>query len=196
MAPSIQDWNIDAEKIKDVFYCQDVRSYRFPKIALMLIEGHGLDIKTQRYSPASTGFTNMEINEKLLLKSYGEWQLEIGQVAMSKFSNREQFDLIVDGFCEKDSTQLSSVPTVDKISMREALATLKVSLIEYDSTQDDIFNKEIIYLLGGDCFDDETNAETGSTKCMVRDFRVVQLQEIKATAQRGNFYLYFDYFSS
>ena len=196
MPPSIQDWNIDAEQIKDIFYCQDIHCHRFPKIALMIIEEHGLEIKTQRYSPTNTGFKNMVINNKLLLKSGGEWQLEIGQVAMSKFSSREQFDLIVDGFFQKYSTQLGNVPTVEKISMLEALATMTVSLSKNDSNQDDIFNAEIIYLLGGDCFDDEANAETGSKKCMLRDFRVVQLQEVKATAQRGNFYLYFDYFSS
>ena len=196
MPPSIQDWNIDAEQIKDIFYCQDIHCHRFPKIALMIIEEHGLEIKTQRYSPTNTGFKNMVINNKLLLKSGGEWQLEIGQVAISKFSNREQFDLIVDGICEKFMQKMCNVSTVDKISILEALATMTVSLIEYDSTQDEFFNDEIIDLLGGKCFDDETNPETGATKCMLRDFRAVKSQRIKATAQRGSFYLYFDYFSS
>ena len=129
MPSLIQDWNIDAEKVMDIFYCEDIHRYRFPKIAFMVIEEHGLEIKTQRYSPNSTGFSNMVINDKFLLKSYGEWQLEIGQVAMSKFSNREQFDLIVDGFGYSRNLKLSNVPTVDKISMLEALATMKVSLI-------------------------------------------------------------------
>ena len=196
MPPSIQDWNIDTEQIKNTFYCEEIHRHHFPIIAFMQFEEHGLEIKTQRYSSTSTGFTNMVINNKFLLKSYGEWQLEIGQVAMSKFSNREQFDSIVDGFSYSKNLKLSNVPTVDKISMREALATMRVSLIEYDSTQDDMFNEEIIDLLGGDCFDDETNSETGSKKCILRDFRVVEVNGgdyYSATAQRGNFYLFFLY---
>ena len=195
MPPSIQDWNIDAEQIKDRFYCDDIYLYRFPKIAFMVIRQHGLETKTQRYSPTSTKLSTMVRNDKFVLKSYGEWQLEIGQVAMSKFSNREQFDLIVDGMTNKIKDKLSNAPTIDTISMLQALAKMCVSLRENDSNQEDIFNEEIIYLLGGECSDDETT-ETGSKKCMLRDFRMVTSQEEKATAQRGNFYVYLDYYSS
>ena len=196
MPPSIQEWNIDEEQIKNTFYCENIHHRHFPIIAFMQIEEHGLEMKTQRYSPANTGFTNMVKNDKFLLKSYGEWQLEIGQVVKSKFSNREQFDLIVDGFSYSKNLKLSNVPTVDKISMQKALASMRVSLIDYDSSQDEIFNEEIIYLLGGECFDDETNAETGASKCILRDFRIVEVNGgdyFTATAQRGNFFLYFIY---
>ena len=196
MSTSIQDWNIDASQIEDENYCQNIRNHHFSKITFMEIGEHGLETKTQRYSSTNTGFTNMVINDKLQLKSSGEWQLAIGQVAMSKFSNREQFDLIVDGFCYTGYKKLFNASTVDKISMVEALATIMVSLSENDSNQDVIFNEEIIYLLGGGCCDDETNPETEATTCMLRDFRVVESQVNKATAQRGSFYLYFNYFSS
>ena len=86
-----------------------------------------------------------------------------------------------------DKDTLVKAPAIDKKTMRQVLA--KMSISPFD---ENIFDQEMIDIMGGECSDDETNPETGAKICSLRDFKLTRDQRyINVTAQRGNLYLFY-----
>ena len=103
------------------------------------------------------------------LKSLGVWDFDFYQVEKSKFSSREQYDEVCN-FVAKD--RLSNSVPIDKITIRDAFAKMLVSSIDNGSMTDEIFNQDMIDILGGECSDDETDLVTGAKICMLRNYKL------------------------
>ena len=191
---SLKGKKIDEQRIKNKQYCYDFYRDNFSQP----MEYASCQLEHIEYWPSTIGLDRAR-NEKFSFQSFGEWDLKISMVEKSKFLNRAQFDAFFDSMHHWDKNLLGNAPVKDKITMRDVFAHLLVSLVDEDSTQGEIFDQEMIAILGGECSDDETNPETGTKICMIRDYKIVEVNGggfYDITAQRGNFYFFIHYFSS
>ena len=183
MESSSQEWILDEEELGEQGYC----SYIIKRYFSNLIMYRSSEFGIISYWP-SIYILNFPKNAKLT--SSGNWILSISQVEKYKFSNRKQFDAFIDikpNTDDKDT--LVKAPAIDKITMRQVLA--KMSISPFD---ENIFDQEMIDIMGGECSDDETNPETGAKICTLRDFKwTIDQQDINITAKRGNFFIYIYY---
>ena len=130
-------------------------------------------------------------------KSYGKWGMIGSHAKMSEFKDRDEFDNRLIDVSLRETDDVSC----DKINLREALRILTVKIpARYDIQ----FNQQMIYIFGEDNDDEEieyldTNSNKTSYKpLMLHDFRILSHDGNfqHATAQRGQYYLYFVYSTS
>ena len=182
MEPLFPEWSLDEDEIVEIGYCYYVVVELFPHMIFYYCG----ELEALNYWPSTNG-SNRVKNDKFGLKSYGAWNFDLYQVEKSKFSSREQYDEVCN-FVAKD--RLSNSIPVDKITIRDAFANMLVSPIENGSTTNEIFNQDMIDILGGECSDDETDPVTGAKTCMLRNYKLAGHHTYcTATAERGDFYL-------
>ena len=193
METSCKEGLIDGKQLDNPSYCSDFYKANFSES--IFYENRKLFYIS--YWPL-VGVNRAENYTKLILKGIGEWDLHICMVEKSKFSNREQFDAFFDTIHHSGKNILGKAPSIDKIAMRELLANFSIVQVDDDSQQQDIFDAEMIKVLGGPCADDETDQKTGAKICMLRDLKMVLHLYgggyHNMTAKRGNFYFFIHIF--
>ena len=187
MAIRFIDGRIDGKQLDDETYCSSFYNNHVEQLLCY----YCCELEMIAYWPSTVGLKKTK-NDKFALKGSGEWDLGISMVEKSRFSKREQFDKLFDTLIFDKEKSLVKAPAKNKITMREVLAKMSITPVN-----DDVFDQEMIDILGGECSDDEINPETGAKICKLRDFKVTGVQQrLTATAKRGNFYLLINFFYS
>ena len=185
MAIKFINGRIDGKQLDDETYCTCFDNNHVDQLLIYTC----CELEMIAYWPSAVGLKQPK-NDKFALKGRGDWDLVISMVEKSRFSKREQFDKLLDTLIFDKEKRLVKAPAKNKITMREVLAKMSITPVN-----DDVFDQEMIDIMGGECSDDETNPETGAKICTLRDFKVARdSQRFYATAKRGNFYLLIDLF--
>lgn len=210
------------EKIKSQnFLSSYVSENLFANCSEIRVDDKGPILTIDQNGPKGTDQRmQMSITDKLKLDASGEWDFSVSMIHSNYFDSREEMDLF---FCPESERQIYSdmeeYKHKEKISINEAFEVSRLEVVsanlDYyskhpdelrndlgrdiaenitidEKLMDELFYKQMCKIFGGPL---PSDGDANDRKFMLSDFHLLEYDgnSVSATAQRGQFYVYFSF---